>query len=53
MQNIPSKNKEIRLMFLPSPGYVMVGGDFSLQKVGWSKTFLNGECLYKMVQYIS
>ena len=34
LQNIPSKNKEIRLMFLPSPGYVMVGGDFSLQKVG-------------------
>lgn len=34
LQNIPSKNKEIRLMFIPSPGYVMVGGDFSLQNVG-------------------
>ena len=34
LQNIPSKNKEIRLMFVPSPGHVMVGGDFSLQDVG-------------------
>lgn len=34
LQNIPSKNKEIRLMFKPSPGYVMVGGDFSLLQVG-------------------
>ena len=32
LQNIPSKNKEIRLMFVPSPGYVMVGGDFSQQE---------------------
>ena len=32
LQNIPSKNKEIRLMFTPSPGYVMVGGDFSQQE---------------------
>ena len=34
LQNIPSKNKEIRLMFVPSPGHVMVGGDFSLREVG-------------------
>ena len=32
LQNIPSHNKEIRLMFKASPGYVMVGGDFSQQE---------------------
>jgi len=30
LQNIPSKNKEIRLMFTASIGHVLVGGDFSL-----------------------
>lgn len=34
LQNIPSKNKEIRLMFSATPGYVLVGGDFSLLQVG-------------------
>lgn len=29
LQNIPSKNKEIRKMFVPAPGNVYVGGDFS------------------------
>lgn len=32
LQNIPSHNKEIRLMFKASDGYVMVGGDFSQQE---------------------
>ena len=32
LQNIPSKEKSIRMMFVPSPGYVMVGGDFSQQE---------------------
>ena len=30
LQNIPSHEKSIRLMFSASPGYVMVGSDFSL-----------------------
>ena len=34
MQNIPSKEKAIRMLFKASPGHVMVGSDFSLQKVG-------------------
>lgn len=32
LQNIPSHNKEIRLMFTATPGYVMVGSDFSQQE---------------------
>lgn len=32
LQNIPSHNKEIRMMFVPSPGHVFVGGDFSQQE---------------------
>ena len=32
LQNIPSHNKEIRLMFKASPGCVIVGGDFSQQE---------------------
>ena len=32
MQNIPSGNKTIRLMFKASPGYSIVGGDFSQQE---------------------
>lgn len=36
MQNIPAKGeaKEIRKMFVSSPGYIFVGGDFSLGQVG-------------------
>ena len=34
LQNIPSHNKEIRLMFKASAGYQFVGADFSLPKVG-------------------
>lgn len=34
LQNLPSKNKEIRLMFTAGEGNVLVGSDFSLQKVG-------------------
>ena len=32
LQNIPSHEKSIRLMFSASPGYVMVGSDFSQQE---------------------
>lgn len=32
LQNIPSKNKEIRKMFIASPGHVLVGSDFSQQE---------------------
>ena len=32
LQNIPSHNNEIRMIFTATPGYVMVGGDFSQQE---------------------
>ena len=32
LQNIPSHNNEIRMMFTASPGYVMVGGDYGQQE---------------------
>lgn len=32
MQNIPSKNKDIRKMFKASEGYAMISGDFSQQE---------------------
>ena len=32
LQNIPSHTKSIRMMFVPSPGCVMVGSDFSQQE---------------------
>lgn len=32
MQNIPSHDKKIRPMFIPDPGMVIVGGDFSQQE---------------------
>jgi DNA polymerase-1 len=32
LQNIPSRNKEIRLMFKPSKGHVLIGGDYSQQE---------------------
>lgn len=34
MQNIPSHDKSIRMLFKATDGYVMVGSDFSLQLVG-------------------
>ena len=34
LQNIPSKEKSIRMLFSASKGHVLVGSDFSLQKVG-------------------
>lgn len=34
LQNIPSHEKSIRMMFTAAPGYVLVGSDFSLLKVG-------------------
>ena len=36
LQNIPSNEKTIRMMFRASDGYEMVGGDFSLKK-SWLK----------------
>ncbi len=32
LQNIPSHNKEIRKMFIPSPGNIMLSSDFSQQE---------------------
>lgn len=32
LQNIPSKNKDIRKMFIASPGYVLMSSDFSQQE---------------------
>lgn len=32
LQNIPSRNKEIRKMFIASPGYVLIGADYSQQE---------------------
>lgn len=32
LQNIPSHNNEIRMMFTASPGNILVGGDFSQQE---------------------
>jgi DNA polymerase I len=32
LQNIPSHNKEIRKMFIPDDGYVLVGSDYSQQE---------------------
>lgn len=32
LQNIPSHNNEIRTMFAATPGYVLLGGDFSKQE---------------------
>lgn len=34
LQNIPSHEKSIRMLFAASPGHILVGSDFSLQKVG-------------------
>lgn len=34
LQNIPSHDRSIRLMFIPKEGYALVGSDFSLQNVG-------------------
>ncbi|MBO5712111.1 MAG: hypothetical protein J6R47_04665 [Acholeplasmatales bacterium] len=34
LQNIPSHEKSIRMMFAPAPGCVLVGSDFSLRKAG-------------------
>lgn len=32
LQNIPSHNNEIRMMFTAAPGHILVGGDFSQQE---------------------
>ena len=33
LQNIPSHNKEIRQMFKATPGYVLIGADYSKQEI--------------------
>lgn len=35
LQNIPSRDKRIRQMFIPDEGYLFVGGDFSKQEPAW------------------
>lgn len=47
LQNIPSKNKEIRLMFKASDGCVLCGGDFSQQEPRLLSQASNDE---KMIQ---
>jgi len=47
MQNIPSRNKDIRLMFRASPGYVLLSGDFSAQEPRLTAYCSNDE---KMIQ---
>lgn len=32
LQNIPAKNKDIRPMFIPTPGYVFISADYSAQE---------------------
>lgn len=62
MQNIPSHNKDIRKMFVASPGYVLMSSDFSQQepkclaalcrKQGDSQmydTFMQGKDLYSEI----
>lgn len=59
LQNIPSHEKSIRLIFTASPGYVMVGSDFSSQEprllatysqdVHMQQAFRDGKDLYAIV----
>ena len=39
MQNIPSHNKDIRKMFIASPGYVLMSSDYSQQEPSCLATF--------------
>ena len=59
LQNIPSHNNEIRMMFTASPGYVMIGSDFSQQEPrllshyshdeNMIKAYEDGKDLYAMI----
>lgn len=62
LQNIPSHNKDIRKMFVASPGYVLMSSDYSQQEpscmaafckeMGYNKLFnvrLDGKDLYSAV----
>lgn len=59
LQNIPSANKEIRLMFCASDGCVMVGADFSQQEPrllcqysqdeNMTNAYMNGKDLYATI----
>lgn len=43
LQNIPSKDKSIRLMFVPTDGYVFIGSDYSQQEPKLLATFCQDE----------
>lgn len=47
MQNIPSHNTDIRKMFIPSPGYVFIGADYSAQEPRITSHLSNDE---KMIE---
>lgn len=43
LQQIPSHNKEIRMIFRASPGYILVGADYSQQEPRLLSAFSNDE----------
>lgn len=43
MQNIPSKNKDIRPMFIPTDGYVLISADYSSQEPRMTAHLANDE----------
>ena len=45
LQNIPSKNKNIRMMFCASPGNVLVGSDYSQQEPRLLASYANDEAM--------
>jgi len=59
LQNIPSKNKEIRKMFIADPGYVLMSSDYSQQEIKvmaemckdpfMKKTFEEGKDFYAQI----
>lgn len=59
LQNIPSSNKEIRKMFIPESGYVLVGSDYSQQEPrclahmsgdeNMIKSYLEGKDIYATI----
>ena len=47
MQNIPSHNREIRLMFKAKDGYMFVGGDFSSQEPRLTAHYAQDDAMLK------
>ena len=45
MQNIPSHRKDLRMMFCASPGYIMLGSDFSAQEPRLLATYSQDESM--------